>query len=99
MFPAAANTRAIDQIVEGAASIRWPDELLRRVVQIKGYRREDAKEEKSTTDTHRAAGVNLLGTYGRWAFAEFASVFQMQEKLEEKVETELAKMIDGVVGK
>ena len=47
------------------------DDLLHLVVEIKGYRREDAKEKKSTMDTYWVPGVNHLGTYGRWAFAEF----------------------------
>ena len=47
------------------------DEPLHLVVEIKGYRREDAKEKKSTMDTYWVPGVNHLGTYGRWTFAEF----------------------------
>ena len=39
---------------------------LNLVVEIKGYRREDAKERKSTMDTYWVPGVNHLGTYGRW---------------------------------
>ncbi|MBW7862101.1 MAG: DEAD/DEAH box helicase family protein, partial [Rhodocyclaceae bacterium] len=55
------------------------DDPLHLVVEIKGYRREDAKEKKSTMDTYWVPGVNHLGTYGRWAFAEFTDVFQMQD--------------------
>lgn len=73
-----------------------PDDLLRLVVEIKGYRREDAKEKKSTMDTYWVPGVNHLGTYGRWAFAEFTDVFQMQDDFAKKVEAEFAKMIDAV---
>ncbi len=47
-----------------------PDDLLHLVVEIKGYRREDAKEKKSTMDTYWIPGVNHLGTHGRWAFLE-----------------------------
>ena len=39
-----------------------PDDLLHLVVEIKGYRREDAKEKKSTMDTYWVPGVNHLGT-------------------------------------
>lgn len=74
-----------------------PDDLLHLVVEIKGYRREDAKEKKATMDTYWVPGVNHLGTYGRWAFAEFTDVFQMQEDFANKVETEFVKMIDSVV--
>ena len=52
------------------------DDLLHLVVEIKGYRREDAKEKKATMDTYWVPGVNHLGTYGRWAFAEFTEVYR-----------------------
>jgi type III restriction enzyme len=48
-----------------------PDDLLHLVVEIKGYRREDAKEKKATMETYWVPGVNNLKQYGRWAFAEF----------------------------
>ena len=41
------------------------DDHLHLVVEIKGYRREDAKEKKSTMDTYWIAGVNNIGTCGR----------------------------------
>lgn len=50
---------------------------LHLVVEIKGYRREDAKEKKSTMDTYWIPGVNNLGGYGRWAFAEFTDVYDI----------------------
>ena len=37
------------------------DDLLHLVVEIKGYRREDAKEKKATMDTYWVPGVNNLG--------------------------------------
>ena len=36
------------------------DDLLHLIVEIKGYRREDAKEKKSTMDTYWVPGVNNL---------------------------------------
>jgi type III restriction enzyme len=48
------------------------------IVEIKGYRGEDAKEKKATMDIYWVPGVNNLGTYGRWAFAEFADVYQIE---------------------
>lgn len=74
---------------------KGPDDLLRLVVEIKGYRREDAKEKKSTMDTYWVPGVNHLGTYGRWAFAEFTDVFQMQDDFAKKVESKFNKMIEA----
>ena len=70
------------------------DDLLHLVVEIKGYRREDAKEKKSTMDTYWVPGVNHLGTYGRWAFAEFTEVYQIESDFKAKVESEFNKMID-----
>lgn len=72
-----------------------PDNLLRLVVEIKGYRREDAKDKKATMDTYWIPGVNYLGTYGRWAFAEFQEVYQMESDLSAKIESEFNKMIDS----
>ncbi|MBU6359654.1 MAG: DEAD/DEAH box helicase family protein [Chloroflexi bacterium] len=62
-----------------------PDDLLHLVVEIKGYRREDAKEKKLTMETYWIPGVNNLKTYGRWAFAEFTEVYQMQHDFAAKV--------------
>ena len=44
--------------------------LLHLVVEIKGYRGEDAKDKANTMDAYWVPGVNNLGTFGRWAFAE-----------------------------
>ncbi|MDO8431338.1 MAG: DEAD/DEAH box helicase family protein [Candidatus Binatus sp.] len=71
------------------------DDPLHLVVEIKGYRREDAKEKKSTMDTYWIPGVNHLGTYGRWAFAEFTDVYQIESGFKAKVESEFNKMIES----
>jgi type III restriction enzyme len=70
------------------------DDLLHLIVEIKGYRREDAKEKKSTMDTYWVPGVNHLKTHGRWAFAEFTDVYQIQDDFKAKVEGEFNRMID-----
>ena len=70
-----------------------PDDLLNLIVEIKGYRGEDAKVKKETMDTYWIPGVNNLGTYGRWAFSEFTDVWLMQADFEKKVEAEFNKMI------
>jgi type III restriction enzyme len=66
---------------------------LHLVVEIKGYRREDAKEKKSTMDTYWVPGVNHLGTHGRWAFAEFTDVYQIDADFKTRIESEFNKMI------
>jgi type III restriction enzyme len=73
-----------------------PDDLLHLIVEIKGYRREDAKEKKSTMDTYWVPGVNNLKTYGRWAFAEFTEVYQIEADFAAKVKGEFDKMLAGV---
>jgi type III restriction enzyme len=55
-------------------------------VEIKGYRREDAKEKKVTMETYWTPGVNNLGQYGRWAFAELTDVYQIKADFNAKVE-------------
>jgi type III restriction enzyme len=74
---------------------RGPDDLLHLVVEIKGYRREDAKDKKSTMETYWVPGVNNLKTHGRWAFAEFTEVYQMEADFKAKVESEFAKLIQA----
>jgi type III restriction enzyme len=76
-----------------------PDDPLHLIVEIKGYRREDAVEKKSTMDTYWVPGVNHLGTYGRWAFAEFTEVFQIESDFAARVKGEFDKMIDHVSGR
>src|SRR5271166_2602378 len=72
------------------------DDLLHLVVEIKGYRREDAKEKKSTMDTYWVPGVNHLQTFGRWAFAEFTEVYAIESDFAAKVEAEFNSIIDKV---
>jgi type III restriction enzyme len=68
-------------------------DLLHLVVEIKGYRREDAKEKKSTMETYWVPGVNNLKTYGRWAFAEFTEVYQIESDFKAKVEAQFAELV------
>ena len=70
------------------------EDLLRLVVEIKGYRREDAKEKADTMRTYWVPGVNGLRTYGRWDFVEFGDVYAMQADFAAKVEAEFAGMIE-----
>jgi len=70
------------------------DDPLHLIVEIKGYRREDAKEKKATMEIYWAPGVNNLKQYGRWAFAEFTEVYQIEADFEAKVEAEFNKMIE-----
>ena len=69
------------------------DDRLNPMVEIRGYRREDAKEKKSTMDIYWVPGVNNLKTYGRWAFAEFTDVYMIEADFEAKVKAEFELMI------
>ena len=57
---------------------RGEDDPLHLIVEIKGYRGEDAKVKKATMETYWVPGVNALGTFGRWAFAEFTDVYEFE---------------------
>ena len=76
-----------------------PDDLLHLVVEIKGYRREDAKDKKITMETYWVPGVNNLGRHGRWAFAELKEVYRMEADFEAKVEAEFGKMVDSMIAR
>ena len=77
---------------------RGEEDLLNLIVETKGYRQEDAKDKKNTMDVYWVPGVNNLKSYGRWAFAEFTEVYQIESDFEARVEAEFNKMIDGIQG-
>ena len=58
------------------------DDLLHFVVEIKGYRGEDAKDKKATMDTYWVPGVNNLGSYGRWAFVEIRDIPRAADEID-----------------
>ena len=64
-------------------------EPLSLIVEIKGYRGEDAKEKANTLRAYWVPGVNNLSKFGRWAFAEFTAVYE--------IEAEFDKLIKSVV--
>ncbi|MEN3792173.1 DEAD/DEAH box helicase family protein [Fulvimarina sp. MAC3] len=60
-----------------------PDDPLHLICETKGYRGEDAKDKKTTTETFWLPGVNRMGTYGRWAFREFRDIADFQRLWDE----------------
>jgi type III restriction enzyme len=76
-----------------------PDDLLHLIVEIKGYRREDAKEKAATMKAYWVPGVNHLGTHGRWAFAEFRDVYEIESDFAAKVNSQFDKMIAAVASR
>ena len=67
-----------------------PDPL-NLIVEIKDFRGEDAKEKANTVRASWVPGVNNLGQFGRWAFAEFTAVYE--------IEAGFAKLVEGVVNR
>jgi type III restriction enzyme len=72
------------------------DDLLRLVVEIKGYRGEDAKDKKATMESYWVAGVNHAQKYGRWAFAEFREVYAIEADFQAKVEGAFKTIVESV---
>ena len=63
------------------------EDPLNLVVEIKGFRGENAKEKANTLRAFWVPGVNNLGRYGRWAFAEFKAVYKIEEEFDALLKT------------
>ena len=75
------------------------DDLLHLIVEIKGFRGEDAKDKKATMDTYWVPGVNHHGDCGRWAFVEFADAYEVEAAFNRLVEGfRLAGLSEGQTG-
>lgn len=72
-----------------------PENPLHLVVEIKGYRGEDAKDKAATMRDRWVPGVNALATFGRWAFAEFVNVWQMENDLAAVIEKAVDQMLSA----
>ena len=69
---------------------RGVDNPLNLVVEIKGYRGEDAKIKAETMRTKWVPGVNNLREHGRWAFAEFRDVALIGSEFQKFIDDALA---------
>ena len=69
-------------------------DFLHLVVEIKGYRGEDAKHKRETMETCCIPGVNRLGTHGRWAFAELTDVYTVGADFADRVKREVRGLIE-----
>jgi len=63
------------------------DDPLNLIVEIKGYRGEDAKEKANTMRAYWVPGVNNLGKFGRWTFAEFTAVYEIESEFDKLVKS------------
>lgn len=61
------------------------EDRLNLIVEIKGFRGEDAKEKANTIRNYWVPGVNNHQKFGRWAFAEFRSVFEIEADFEKLI--------------
>jgi type III restriction enzyme len=68
------------------------EDPLNLVLEVKGYRGEDAKDKAATMQAYWVPGVNNLGSLGRWAFAEFTDVWMIESEFGGKV----TAWLDGV---
>lgn len=73
-----------------------PDDPLHLVLEVKGFRGEDAKEKKSTMETYWLPGINRMSSYGRWAFQELREVYEMEPDFEAKVKETLVHALDAI---
>ena len=73
---------------------RGAGDPLHLVVEIKGYRGEDAKDKKATMETFWIPGVNRLGAYGRWAFVEFTDVYGMEKDFRSLIEARFKEALE-----
>ncbi len=48
-------------------------------------------------ETYWVPGVNHLGTYGRWTFAEFTDVYMISTDFKARVESEFNRLIENAV--
>ena len=79
------HNEALVQVDDGC------DDPLNLIVEIKGYRGEDAKAKAETMRVYWVPGVNNLGKYGRWAFAEFTAVYEMEESLNSWIQSHFSR--------
>ncbi|HWL67381.1 MAG TPA: DEAD/DEAH box helicase family protein [Geminicoccus sp.] len=67
------------------------DDLLNLVVEVKGFRGEDAKDKANAMRAYWVPGVNNLGRFGRWAFAEFTAVYEMEDGFRQLIDQYVQK--------
>jgi type III restriction enzyme len=66
-------------------------EVLNLVLETKGYRGLDAQLKADTMRTLWVPGINNLGAYGIWAFAEFREVYAIQQEFGDLLDRFLTK--------
>ncbi len=72
------------------------EDFLNLIIEIKGYRKEDAKDKANTMRSYWVPGVNNLRKFGRWAFAEFTEVYEIEAAFAELVARVIAPPPGGI---
>ena len=72
------------------------EDPLQLIIEVKGFRGEDVKFKSNTMHSYWVPGVNNLKSFGRWAFAEFGDVFEMESNLEQAIEKQFDEMLNNV---
>ena len=55
------------------------------ILEVKGFKNEHVNDKKSTTENYWIPAVNKLGSFGTWAFAQFESVYDMEDDFEKLI--------------
>lgn len=61
------------------------DDPLNIVIEIKGFKNEQVKLKKQAMQDKWIPGVNAIGSYGRWVFDQFDSVFEIDREFKELI--------------
>ncbi len=77
----------IVQVDDGRRTDDGKPDPMNLIVEIKGYRGEDAKDKANTMRAYWVPGVNNLGKFGRWEFAEFTAVYEIEDEFDKLLET------------
>ena len=70
----------------------YPDFIVRLdsgvnlVLEVKGFAGEDVRQKREAMETQWVPGVNRLGSFGRWAFAQFDDANEMEKKFNEFIQ-------------
>jgi type III restriction enzyme len=63
-----------------------PENLLNLIIEVKGYRREDAVAKKEAIETYWIPAINHLKSFGRWAFLELTDPLEMETLFQQKID-------------
>ncbi|MDE0052881.1 MAG: DEAD/DEAH box helicase family protein [Gammaproteobacteria bacterium] len=70
------------------------DEPLHVVVEVKGFRGEDARAKAETMDTFWVPAINASRCHGRWAFLELQDPHQMHDDFDASIDAALKALAD-----